>query len=39
MKKKKLKKKIKRLQKKLNWYHKRLMSNILSNNMKEMTQK
>ena len=39
MKKKKLKKKIKRLQKKLDWYHKRLMSNILSTTMKEMTRK
>ena len=37
MKKKKLKKKIKRLQKKLDWYHKRLMSGILSTTMKEMT--
>ena len=39
MKKKKLKKKIKRLQKKIDWYHKRLMSNILSTKMKEMTRK
>ena len=37
MKKKKLKKKIKRLQKKLDWYHTRLMSNILSTTMKELT--
>lgn len=37
MKKKKLKKKIKRLQKKLDWYHNRLMSNILSTTIKEMT--
>lgn len=39
MKKKKLKKKIKRLREKLDWYHKRLMSNILSTTMKEMTRK
>lgn len=39
MKKKKLKKKIKRLQKKIDWYHKRLMSDILSTTMKEMTHR
>lgn len=39
MKRKKLKKKIKRLQKKLDWYHKRLMSDILSTTMREMTRK
>ena len=39
MKKKKLKKKIKRLQKKVDWYHKRLMSDILSTTMKEMTRR
>lgn len=37
MKKKKLKKKIKRLQKKIAWYRNRLVGEILSNNMKEMT--
>jgi hypothetical protein len=39
MKKKKLKKKIKRLQKKVDWYRNRLVGEILSNNMKEMTRK
>ena len=39
MKKKKLKKKIKQLQKKVDWYRNRLAGEILSNNMKEMTRK
>ena len=37
MKKKKLKKKIKELQKKIDWYHHRMISEILSTNMGEMT--
>jgi hypothetical protein len=36
MKKKKLKKKIKRLKKKINWYHRRMIGDIISNNMREM---
>ena len=39
MKKKNLKKKIKRLRKKVDWYRNRLVGEILSNNMKEMTRK
>lgn len=38
MKKKKLKKKIKQLQKKVDWYRNRLVGEILSNNMKELTR-
>ena len=37
MKKKKLKRKIKKLKKKIDWYHKRMISEILSTNMREMT--
>ena len=37
MKKRKLKKKIKKLKKKIDWYHKRMISDIMSTNMREMT--
>ena len=37
MKKKKLKRKIKKLKKKIEWYHRRMISEILSTNMREMT--
>ena len=38
MKKKKLKRKIKKLKKRIDWYHKRMVSEILSTNMGEMTK-
>lgn len=38
MKKKKLKKKIKKLQKKIDWYHRRMVSEILSTNIGEMVK-
>ena len=38
MKKKKLKKKIKKLQRKIDWYHKRMIGEIISINMGEMTK-
>ena len=36
MTKKKLKRKIRKLKKKIKWYHDRLVSDIITNNMKEM---
>ena len=38
MKKKKLKRKIKKLKKKINCYHRRMVSDILSTNIGEMTK-
>ena len=38
MKKEKLKKKIKKLKKKIEWYHKRMMGEILTNTMREMNR-
>ncbi len=37
MKKKKLKRKIKKLKKKIDWYHKRMIDDIMSTTMREMT--
>ena len=37
MKKKKLKRKIKKLKKKIDWYHRRMIGEIISTNMREMT--
>ncbi len=38
MKKKKLKRKIKKLEKKIDWYHKRMIGEILSANIGEMVK-
>lgn len=38
MKKKKLKKKIKKLQRKIDWYHKRMVGELLSTTMGEMVK-